>query len=439
MKKKFLSIILTFAMVVTMIPMFGITASATQDTVYYLNASGNLQNCDNYTEVIDSSSTVNWSSGTYVVKGNVNINVNDDYAVFVNGEVNLILLDGAKLTIENTKQTCSGISYSSTGKINIFSGTTESGFTPLGTGVLETTGDFCGIILTYINIYGGTVIANGGSSNVSKGIAGYEIVVKGGTIYAKGGEKAVYAENALTIDDAMEITGTDDTYSTGTTTSLSNNGTDEYVTISDGKTPNACKYLVPLAAGKHLLFICNKEAGEYTITGNAYSGFKIQDSDSKYIANVAGEVKAQDTAFIWKFDGGLYTGNGCSKQYLAYDSTDKKFILSNYRVVANIQQTSEEHTFTYQQCEDNKHQAICVNCGYRGDAATHTYDENTHRCICGKFDPDEATLINSAFGSIIVSIAAIKGLKWISKLTSLKFNPFNAYWLNLLKPHKFWV
>jgi len=99
-KKRLFGILLSLALMLTMMLTIGLTAyagsedpAANQTAVKYMDANGEERTCDNYAEV--TSSTKNWSEGWYVVKDEVTINDK----VVAEGNVNLILCDGAKLVV----------------------------------------------------------------------------------------------------------------------------------------------------------------------------------------------------------------------------------------------------------------------------------------------------------------------------------------------------
>ena len=78
-------------------------AWADQTPVSYIDANGQTQFVTEYTEVTNSmtvneSGNISWSKGTYVVNGNVNFN----HKIMLNGDVNLILTDGCKMTVAPT-------------------------------------------------------------------------------------------------------------------------------------------------------------------------------------------------------------------------------------------------------------------------------------------------------------------------------------------------
>ncbi len=207
-----------------------------------------------------------------------------------------------------------------------------------------------------------------------------------------------------------------------------------------------CKYLADFTSGKQTLFLGGKKVGKFTITGDRTNGFSLKNEHGQYV--VAESVPyddsilyvssySDDESFKWKYDGGLYIMNGSEKQYLAYDVYG--FDFSDSKVSANIRLTSESHAFTYSQCDGNVHRAVCENCGYSEEAA-HTFNAITHRCICGKLNPDGPMLLHGVFGNMVVGIAAVKGLKWITMLSSLQIQPVIFNWavcLNWYKIFKF--
>ena len=116
--------------------------------VTYIGADGNKATVSSYTDIPNGFSTTEWAEGTYVVSGD-NVQINS--SVTLNGDVTLILLDGAKLTIVGTADNgtsgdfptpqaglgvnaIDGVAYS----LTVTAGAT--GDTILGTGELDATG-----------------------------------------------------------------------------------------------------------------------------------------------------------------------------------------------------------------------------------------------------------------------------------------------------------
>ena len=99
----------------------------------YINASGVSATAD-CTEITSSSTTLN--TGWYVVNGNVSIGS----TVTVNGDVNLVLADSAKLTVTGSSG-CAGICVVDDGEtVNSLTIYCQEG----GTGELSATGGYAG-------------------------------------------------------------------------------------------------------------------------------------------------------------------------------------------------------------------------------------------------------------------------------------------------------
>ena len=182
----------------------------------YIDANGEPQVADNVTEITNSSSTL--SAGWYVVRGS---DVKTG-TLTCNGEVHLILADGAKLTASGGTS-AAGITVSGEGNsLAIYGQTAQSGqliasggswaagigggenysgsnITINGGVVKATGGRFAAGIGggddrsgSNITINGGEVTANGGDNGAGIGGGdrgeGYNIIINGGTVTANGGD-----------------------------------------------------------------------------------------------------------------------------------------------------------------------------------------------------------------------------------------------------------
>jgi len=68
-----------------------------------------------------------------------------------------------------------------------------------------------------------------------------------------------------------------------------------------------CSYTQALTAGQYTLLLGGEEAGEYTLVGSNKNGYTLQNADGSYLAYENGALKADsEAAFTWKYDGGLY-------------------------------------------------------------------------------------------------------------------------------------
>ena len=180
-----------------------------------------------------TSSSTTWTSGWYIVEGNVTIDNN----ITVSGDVNLILANNSHLTtqysiIVNSGNTLSIYSQSedpavageltvngSGGRAGIGSDGTNAGTVNIHGGIISTksTSRGAGIGSSntgqryfggYININGGTVIATGATGNAgigsvrTGGAIGAYITINGGNIQANGG---VSGELSNTAGDSLEL------------------------------------------------------------------------------------------------------------------------------------------------------------------------------------------------------------------------------------------
>ena len=157
---------------------------ATANGVSYLDVNGSVQTANSVTEV--ESSTIAWSTGWYVVKGDVTIGSR----VTVSGEIHLILADNASLTANDGINVTEGNSFSvyaqSVGENMGTLTATSSQFGKAGIG-----GEIRGSGGN-ITISGGNVTATGGSSAAGIGsgkdsVSGGNIIIHGGTVKATGG------------------------------------------------------------------------------------------------------------------------------------------------------------------------------------------------------------------------------------------------------------
>ena len=172
-----------------------VTITFKEDTVVsipYLDANGNNANCTSNSYVSESDTT--WNTGWYVVDRTLTIN----NRIVVDGNVNLILADGATLNAQN------GITVYGNNSLNIFAQSTgenkgklladatqKPNYAAIGGENIEGTMN-CGTI----NIYGGYIEAHGGQNSAGigggdvsdyKGGSGGTITINAGTIKSYGG------------------------------------------------------------------------------------------------------------------------------------------------------------------------------------------------------------------------------------------------------------
>lgn len=186
MKKRIMAMLICMTMLFALLPCFTITASAASN-VPYVDAKGIAQTpIANATDI--TSSTTTWKNGWYYASGNVTISKR----VTVSGTVNLILADGANLTINGGISVLSGNAIiiwgqsGGTGKLTANGGTRQTGI-----------GSHNDAAAGNITINGGNITANGGAGKdlsaptaiggARNGKAG-AITINGGNVTANGKE-----------------------------------------------------------------------------------------------------------------------------------------------------------------------------------------------------------------------------------------------------------
>jgi hypothetical protein len=180
-RRKFISLLLTAAMVLALGPVF--TQDAWAGGIPYIDEYGKPAMADVVTWITDQTELV---AGWYVVSGNVPIGSR----IILTGDVHLILEDGCELTASEGINVAEGYSLTiygqsgSTGKLTSTGNSQQAG---IGGGGDQANGT--------ITINGGTVTANGGDDFFGSGAgigggyhgAGGTVTINGGTIDAQGG------------------------------------------------------------------------------------------------------------------------------------------------------------------------------------------------------------------------------------------------------------
>ncbi|MDO4516374.1 MAG: S-layer homology domain-containing protein [Bacillota bacterium] len=196
MKKRLLSILMTLALCLGLLP----TVALAEGGVSYLNENGDKQTCASATEV--TRGDTNWSDGWYVVRGNMTIGTDTEpQRVTVTGDVHLILTDGCELTVTG------GIQVAGNNNLTIYAQSTDESTM----GKLTATGSSNGAGIgggPYPGHNGGTITINGGTviatSTSGAGIGGggcssdggYTVGGNGGTITINGGTVTATSTNS---------------------------------------------------------------------------------------------------------------------------------------------------------------------------------------------------------------------------------------------------
>ena len=194
-------------MVLGLVPGMSLTAFADQSPITYLNASGETATCESYNEVTKSNKTL--TSGWNVVTESVTI---ENSQKVDDGALNIILCDGATLTID-----VSSFAVSSKGYFTIYAQSTGNNMGELvasssdnnalqALSGLTINGGKISVNSKYSGIYAsGSLTINGGkisvNSNSSSGIfvANGSLTINGGIVTASGSTSAISGNVANSI------------------------------------------------------------------------------------------------------------------------------------------------------------------------------------------------------------------------------------------------
>jgi len=174
---------------------------------------------------------------------------------------------------------------------------------------------------------------------------------------------------------------------------------------------------VKLEAGTFGLKLNGSDRGTFIFSKNG-SGWNIQNSDEQYLAMKDGKLILSAEPFAWTYKNNAFSASvkttqkssgywfgfiyipsfGGSKTvtttyYLSTVQNGEK--LSTCCVSAELYTTvTGEHDFgnCWIDCKDGvNHMHVCKNCG-KVETETHEYNNETHKCVCGAFDPDEVNV-----------------------------------------------
>lgn len=211
--KRALSLLLSTALVLTVLPVTALAAT-TKDGVPYLDSNGSQSSADNVTVIDNGSTTLN--SGWYMVdSGDVTI----DQTVTANGDVKLILVDGANLTVNGTAGNNAGIEVTQGNSLTIYAQSVGSNMGKLtatgrggGAGIgSATNGSSPGPSSGTISICGGRITATGGCCDraLGPGIGNVD-GPSFGTISIYGGMVTASNGNGFSLPDIGSIQGSGD-------------------------------------------------------------------------------------------------------------------------------------------------------------------------------------------------------------------------------------
>jgi len=203
------------------VPTYNTNSEGAQDPTKGIASWNNNSTAQNVKAVTSSSEQVTWTAGWYYVSGTVELTA----GAVCNGAVNLILCDGAKLTVTNSTDKQAGINVSGTGNsLTIYAqseGAQMGELSAKGNKGAGIGGNFeCDG--SNITINGGRVTANG---NMGSGIggghyaSGTNITINGGIVSATGSRSGTGIGGGMhSIDDTG--LGTNITINGGTVTAI---------------------------------------------------------------------------------------------------------------------------------------------------------------------------------------------------------------------------
>ena len=245
-----------------------VTAWADQTSVSYIDMDGNTQTVTSYTEVT-SSMTGDLPGGTYVVNTDVTINGE----ITCDSEMNLILCDGATLTVNSsTTFNCN--------KLNIYSQSTGANMGKLNAnGVTECIG---------LNIAGGKVTLNGGNNYCSLSVESGD----DSGLTVNGGDITICNNNSSRLGTIYSSDNSNITMNGGklSVTNEIANGCAIYGPLSGNATITFNGGMAEINGGINNLQNVNLNSGNVTINGQIYSrsGYTVNydftnPADSYYI------------------------------------------------------------------------------------------------------------------------------------------------------------
>ena len=241
------------------------------DAVTYIDMDGNQQTVTKYTEVTtymtaDGNGNFIWVSGTYVVKNSVTldgcIRFNYDAVNNLNNVINLIVCDGAKLTVTGT--TTNGAFLGDV--LNIYAQSNGTGM-----GVVEAQKRTC---CNHLNIAGGKVTLDGGD-------ACYGLYIRDGDNYGltmNGGDVTI--KSNYTHQGTICFAGNGFVTLNGGKLTVTNSNGNGYYTAIDGKDTNTLNFNGGTAVINGKIESCqniNLNGGNVTVNGEIYnySGYTV--------------------------------------------------------------------------------------------------------------------------------------------------------------------
>lgn len=167
-----------------------------------------------------------------------------------------------------------------------------------------------------------------------------------------------------------------------------------------------------LAEGKLGMKLGGKDNGKFTFA-QVNDGWSIYNG-SKYLAMQDGKLVLSDTPFEWTYKNGAFSASVETTQrtngywfFFIYFPGNTQTVTTTYYLstvtdgayLSTMSVSTEfykeifaEHEWgTLIDCNDGNHKHTCKNCG-EVEIKEHKYDEITHKCICGAYDPTFTTV-----------------------------------------------
>lgn len=88
------------------------------------------------------------------------------------------------------------------------------------------------------------------------------------------------------------------------------------------------------------------------------------------------------------------------KTFYLSTATEGAKLSTGYVGAMLYEEVTDEHDFgEWSDCGDGNHKRVCANCGAE-EIEEHIFDETTHLCECGAYDPEAATVkVTATYGS----------------------------------------
>jgi uncharacterized repeat protein (TIGR02543 family) len=310
-------------------------------SIPYIDADGNTAYCTDFTAINDNNVT-SFNAGWYVVNDNIDF----DYALTLNGNVNLILADRCTMNANG------GIVVSSGNSLTIYAQSDGGSMGVLNAVVLTSDGYSAGIGGSYdqscgtVTINGGDITASGGYNGAGigggSGGSGGTIAINGGSVKAYGNSTSDNLGGGAGIGGGTGGAAGNITINGGTVTARGTwyvpgigggiNGKGGNITINGGKVTSEGGYngdngingTITLGGGDSNDFIC---ASSYTGTVTIVDGKGYADTNNMktYLGTLtSAEVTAIANVKIQPITGVTLTKDGSGNLTASLDPTSEE-------------------------------------------------------------------------------------------------------------------